>query len=129
VQPLLADARDPITVTTPINIEFDFWNNVEEIPINLSMHLYTMGGECVFNSSTASIALSKGLHKGVCEIPGNLLNDGVYTISMMVVGEASYPLFNFEELVSFEVLENRQESAWHGKWPGLVRPNLNFPLV
>jgi lipopolysaccharide transport system ATP-binding protein len=129
VQPLLANLLDPITVNTPVNIEFEFWNNVEDIPINLSMHLYTISGECVFNSSTASIALSKGLHKGVCEIPGNLLNDGIYTVSMMVVGEISYPLFNFEDMVSFEVLENRQESGWHGKWPGLVRPDLNFPLV
>ena len=47
---------------------------------------------------------------------------------MMVVGDTSYPLYNFEEFVSFEVTENRPASGWHGKWPGLLRPNLKFTM-
>ncbi len=120
--------EEPIRVDTPIDIEFEFWNRAGAIPINVSMHLYTIGGECVFNAASASLQLSEGLHKAVCHIPPDLLNDGIYTVSMMVVGESSYALFNFEDLVSFEVTENRQESGWHGKWPGLIRPKLNFTL-
>ncbi len=77
----------------------------------LSLHLFTMNSECVFNVGTPSMKLSTGLHGGVCEIPGNLLNDGIYTVSIMVVGEASYALYNFEDLVSFEVTEKRDGSS------------------
>ncbi|MEO7046385.1 MAG: ABC transporter ATP-binding protein [Ferruginibacter sp.] len=128
VCPLKSDKMEPITINTPINIVFEFWNYEEERPINLSFHLYTIAQECVFNVSTTSKKLSDGVHKGICHIPGNLLNDGVYTVSMMVVAEGSYPLYNFENVVSFEVNESRSISGWHGKWPGLVRPLLDFSL-
>jgi lipopolysaccharide transport system ATP-binding protein len=127
--PLLANVKDPITIHTAINVEFEFWNYVEDVPINLSLHLNGLNGECIFNVGTESRKLSKGLHKGICEIPANLLNDGIFNISMMVVGEVSYALFYFQELVSFEVIENRVGSLWHGKHPGFVRPHLNFNFI
>ncbi|RYD82614.1 MAG: ABC transporter ATP-binding protein [Sphingobacteriales bacterium] len=129
VIPAFNNIDGPITIYTPINIEFEFWNYTENIAINLSMHLYTINGECVFNVGSPAMKLSKGLHKGVCEIPANLLNDGVYTISMMVVGEGSYALYNFEDTVGFEVVEKRTGSNWHGKHPGFIRPQLTFTLV
>ena len=129
VLPGLSNIDEPITIHTPIIIEFEFWNYAEGVSINLSMHLYTINGECVFNVGSPATKLSKGLHKGVCEIPGNLLNDGLYTVSMMVVGEGAYALYNFEDTVSFEVTEKRAGSNWHGKHPGFVRPQLNFTLI
>ncbi len=127
--PRLVTIDEPITIHTPLDIEFEFWNYTEDVPINLSMHLYTMNNECVFNVGTVAKNLSIGLHKAVCEIPGNLLNDGIYSISMMVVAERSYALFNFEDKISFEVTENRKGSNWHGKHAGFVRPNLNFNFI
>lgn len=128
VCPVHENGSDNITVNTAINIEFEYWNFVDDKEINLSMHLYTISGECVFNSISQEKKLSIGLHKGVCKIPKQLLNDGVYSVSMMIVAEKSYPLYNFENLVSFEVNEEREASGWHGKWPGYVRPNLEFTL-
>lgn len=117
-----------ITVNTPINIEFEFWNFLIDKEVNLSLHLYTNIQECVFNIGTNPQFLSTGMYKGICHIPGNFLNDGIYTISMMIVGEQSYAVHDFQEAVSFEVIENRNASGWHGKWPGIVRPNLQFTL-
>lgn len=129
VVPKLANPNDPITIFTPIDIEFEFWNYVDDIPLNLSLHLFTIHAECIFNVGSSSVKLTKGLHKGICEIPANLLNDGIYSISMMVVGEASYSLYYFEDTVNFEVTEKREGSNWHGKHPGFVRPQLNFSLI
>lgn len=128
VCPRLENPGDNITVNTPIDIVFEFWNFNEDREINLSLHLYTIAQECVFNVGTQALKLSAGVHKGVCSIPGNLLNDGIYSVSMMIVGERSYPLFNYENSVSFEVYEKRDASGWHGKWPGFIRPTLNFTL-
>lgn len=129
VCPLYNKDVEIIDINTPINIEFEFWNYVTDREINLSLHLYTITEECVFNVGTTALYLSKGLYKGVCEIPAHFLNDGVYTVSMMVVAERSYALYNFEHEVSFEINEKRGPSGWHGKHQGFVRPELNFPLT
>jgi lipopolysaccharide transport system ATP-binding protein len=126
--PNFLNESNSITVNTPVNIEFEFWNYVTDKPINLSMHVYANDGVCVFNWGSESKYLTKGIQKGICRIPGSLLNSNVYIITMMIVAEASYPLFNFEEGILLEVHEDRIKSGWHGKWPGLLRPNLNFTL-
>lgn len=126
--PVLKNINDPITVNTDIDIEFEFWNNVTDKEINLSLMLYTMADECIFNVGTPAKILSAGVHSGVCRIPGKLLNDGTFKISMMIVGEKSYSLFFYENAVSFEVHESRELTGWHGKWSGYVRPQLDFKL-
>jgi lipopolysaccharide transport system ATP-binding protein len=129
VCPLFQKPTDTITVNTNINIEFEFWNYTIEKEINLVLHIYTMTDECVFACSTDPSFLNRGLIKAICEIPANLLNDGQYKISMLVVKERSYGLYFFDNVASFEVNEERESSGWHGKWPGLVRPKLNFKLL
>lgn len=129
VCPVLNNINDPITVNTDIDIEFEFWNYVTDKEINLSLLLYTMGDECIFNVGTTSKILSEGLHSGVCRIPGKLLNDGIYKISIMIVGGKSFSLFFYEDAVSFEVHESREPTGWHGKWIGYVRPDLDFKLA
>ncbi len=128
VCPLYKRDLEIIDINTPINIEFEFWNYVTDREINLSLHLYTVTEECVFNVGTAALNLIEGLYKGICEIPEHFLNDGVYTVSMMIVAERSYAVYNFEHEVSFEINEKREPSGWHGKHPGIVRPKLNFMM-
>jgi lipopolysaccharide transport system ATP-binding protein len=94
----------------------------------LSLVLNTIADECVFNVGTPAHYLSKGLHKGLCHIPANLLNDGIYKISMMIVGGKSYSIYYYQDILNFEVNENRESSGWHGKWIGIVRPKLDFTL-
>ena len=69
VLPIFTNNAEPITINTAINVEFDFWNYTEDIPINLSLHLFTVNSECVFNVGTSSLLLSKGLNKSICKIP------------------------------------------------------------
>jgi lipopolysaccharide transport system ATP-binding protein len=128
VCPVNKAPADSITIHTTLHIEIEFWNYVTDKEVNLSLVLNTLMDECVFSVATEARILTTGIHKGVCEIPGNLLNDGAYKISIMVVGEKSYSLFYFEDAVNFEVSENRAASGWHGNWIGMVRPNLHFTL-
>lgn len=128
VVPMLQSEDELLTVNTPVNIEFEFWNNIPGKLINLSLVLLTPTQECVFNVGTKASHLQQGLYKGICHIPGNLLNDGMYIVSMMVVGDRSSSLYYFENAVSFEVHEKREASAWHAKWIGIVRPQMEFSL-
>ncbi len=125
--PLLNKGESTITINTSINIEFDFWNINATGLINLSMALFSILDECVFATISNITPGVLGENNAVCTIPQNLLNDGQYYISMLVV-EDGEPVYNFENIVKFEVSENRQATAWHGKWPGIVRPKLDFKL-
>jgi lipopolysaccharide transport system ATP-binding protein len=72
--------------------------------------------------------LKKGEYSSTCLIPAELLNTGVFSISMMVVKDTSTPVFNFENVVTFEIEEEREATNWHGKLPGFVRPKLDFKI-
>jgi lipopolysaccharide transport system ATP-binding protein len=123
-----ADPHGVIYVDTPVKIHFEFWNFETSIPINLSLHVYNHLQECVFNVGTQSKTLGKGVYSGTCIIPENFLNDNFYQATMMVVGDSSYAIFNFDDPISFQVLEKREKSGWHGKHPGYIRPQLPFTL-
>lgn len=125
VCPIFNGSEEIITIHTPINIEFEFWNYVTDKEINLSLHIFTRTDECVFACVTEPQKLNIGIIKAKCQIPANLLNDGIYQISMMIVCDSD-ALYYYENEVNFEINENRKSSEWHGKWPGIVRPKLNF---
>lgn len=125
--PLFGNGGNHITIKSAVNIEFDFWNFIDGASINLSMSLNTHMEECVFVSASNVKYTKIGILSAVCSIPPNLLNDGIYYISMLVVADGQ-PIYNFQNIMSFEVNESRQASVWHGKWPGVVRPKLNFLL-
>lgn len=110
-----------LTVNTPFDIVTEFWCIEEGFAINVSMHLFDNNGSCIFNISTENKPLQDGLHKAVFHIPPNLMNDGLYYVSNMFVNNSSCHFFH-EHANSFEVVENRRNTGWHGKWNGAVRP-------
>lgn len=112
---------DSLTVKTPFDIVTEFWNLEEGFPINISMLLHDASGNLVFNIVTKYLPLKKGLHRSVFHIPGDLLNDGYYTVQNYFV-TAARVYFDHSNANSFEVAENRENSGWHGKWAGVVRP-------
>jgi lipopolysaccharide transport system ATP-binding protein len=111
-----------LTVKTPFDIVTEFWCLEEGFPINVSMHLYDINGICIFAVGTKNIPLSQGFHKAVFHIPANLMNDGIYYVNNMFVSNAQC-YFNHEYAHFFEIIEEREISAWHGKFPGAVRPS------
>ncbi len=116
-----------IDVRTPLKINFEFWNMLESAHLNLSIFLYKMTGECVFNIGSQAKTFSKGQINCLLEIPGNILNDGSYFISVMVVKDTSTPIFTIEDAINFDVADFREGTNWFGKWPGSIRP-INFPI-
>jgi lipopolysaccharide transport system ATP-binding protein len=128
---LLPDYQDNLShidVRTPMQVQFEFWNLVENAQLNLSLHLYSFTGECIFNVGTPSQPCAKGIISGTLDIPGHFLNDGSYVISIMIVKDTSSVLYNMEEALTFDVEDYRENVSWYGKWPGYIRPQLNFTL-
>jgi len=122
------DASNAITITSPIDIKIDFIL-LSGMNLNLSLLLCTAAGNIIFNVSTRMESLSKGNHTSILSIPGNFLNDDIYTINLIFVKDTVTHVYFIEDLLTFEVVEERRDGSWFGKWPGAVRPQLPFTLV
>jgi lipopolysaccharide transport system ATP-binding protein len=57
------------------------------------------------------------------------LNDDLYTINLLFVKDTSVILYRIDDLLTFEVVDGPREGNWYGKWPGAVRPDLEFSLT
>lgn len=126
--PNLSNPMDVVDIRTPILVRFKIQNYCDGIELMAGLHLFTLSDECIFDVCTKSDFYGQGIIEGECSIPGNLLNDGSYYISLIFVKDTSQELFYFEECLHFDVEDYRGEIKWFGKWMGSVRPQLPFTL-
>jgi lipopolysaccharide transport system ATP-binding protein len=117
-----------ITVQTPIQLDVEFWCLQEDFDINVNVRLLTGNGECVFDLGSPTIKAEKGVLALIDVIPGNLLNNSSYSISLTVVKNNSSPIFEFSECISFEVEDIRDGIYYFGTWPGIIRPPVDSLL-
>jgi lipopolysaccharide transport system ATP-binding protein len=114
-----------ITIDTPLKLDFAF-NNFIPAKLNFSIHVFNHEGVCVFNTVSPAAKYKKGIVSGTCHIPANFLNDGLYRVMLMIVEDQSHSIFQLDDSLSFEVVENEREGNWYGKWAGIVRPALKW---
>jgi lipopolysaccharide transport system ATP-binding protein len=122
----LTDPGEPITVHTPLQIEFTYWNYMPNAALNVSMLLNNLEEVCVFNVGSGFACLPAGLIRHTLEIPGDFLNVGSYYVNMMIVKDASVGILYQNNVVAFEVVEGEVQGNWYGQWPGAVRPKLKW---
>jgi lipopolysaccharide transport system ATP-binding protein len=121
----LEDAsQELIRVDMPFTLSFCI-HSKREVTINLSPHFSSMGGEVIFAAPSPQQKLGAGDNWFVCSMPANFLNDGVYSVQVMIVSDSTAIQVVNDALV-FEVHDSPRNGAWHGKWPGVVRPLLKW---
>lgn len=128
LEPKLFEDQAYLDIRNSFSLHFEFWNLLKGANLNLSLHIFSATGDCILNIATPVKVLNDGIITGKLEFPGNYFNDGTYTISLMVVKDQTIVLYNFENLINFEIADYRENVAWYGKWPGYVRPNFPFSL-
>jgi lipopolysaccharide transport system ATP-binding protein len=123
-------AEDPlhITVADPFDLEVTFSHCNHETRLNISLHVHTLEGVCVFNSISPARTLPAGQMVATCRVPGNFLNDGYYRVDVRLVKDTSVVMLGQPEAILFEVYDVPREQSWYGKWPGVVRPTLEWEL-
>lgn len=133
VRPVNGSAGDAITIQTPFVLEFEYWNRVPGARLNLSLHVYNEQGITVFNSFPVREPVwhgrpfPNGLFRSSCYIPGNLLNEGVHRVLLLVVEDQGIVIFSMSDALIFNVLDSvERRGNWHGKWEGAVRPDLEW---
>ena len=115
-----------LTINSGFSIDFEFLLNGDYPELNYSLNLYSVSGEHIFNSQSVSFAAIKGILHASCNIPPNLMNNGDYTVSVLVVSKGSICLYHFQNVISFEVFDDRKNEKWFGEIGGAVRPKLNW---
>jgi lipopolysaccharide transport system ATP-binding protein len=133
VRPEHGAAADPITVRTPIVLEAEYWNLEPGARLNISLLLLDEQGVVIFNTGPVNEPVwhgrpfPTGLFRSICQVPGDLLNDGRYRVLLLVVKNEKFHVYRHEDGVIFDVHESSDRpGAWHGKLPGVVRPNLRW---
>src|SRR6202035_1782674 len=108
-------------VRTPITFETEFWNLKDGVVLNLSFHLNKFDGSTIFNIGTPQMECNKGIYRGSFIIPGNFLNNGLYSVTLMIIkGNTDY--YSFEDCLNFEIEDYREGTTWFGNWKGAIRP-------
>ncbi|MDR3742176.1 MAG: ABC transporter ATP-binding protein [Terracidiphilus sp.] len=129
VRPQHAEDRDRITVRTPILVEFEYWSAVEHAPLNLVAQVSNEHGIDVFTTANFNAPeLPKGLTRSSFLIPGDLMNNGTYRVTLIaLLGMQSY-VTEWNDVVTFEVYDSASElrGAYHDELPGAVRPHLEW---
>jgi len=115
---------DPISVHTPLRIEFTYWNYLPDAILNVSMVLTNMEEVCVLASPSDFAPRPGGLIRHTVEIPGDFLNTGSYYLNLIVVKDASTGILFQNNVAAFEVVEGEIVGNWYGRPPGTVRPKL-----
>lgn len=133
VRPLERGAGDEINVRTPFAIEFEYWNLKPQARLNLSLVVYTEDGTMAFATGPRGEPVwngkpfPEGLFRSVCYVPGDLLNDGIHRLLLLVVENRSVVIYRHEDVLTFEVKEDiSMRDGWLGDWPGATRPMLRW---
>ncbi|MCB0754884.1 MAG: ABC transporter ATP-binding protein [Flavobacteriales bacterium] len=121
----------PIYAGDEFAVRFKFNLNLSSKDlINLSVNLFHLSGQIIFNSVSDSIQADKG--NLVCEmiVPKNLMNNGLFRLMVMVAQDRSRLLFKMDEALTFEIHDRRDENEkWFGDMTDhIIRPVLNWNM-
>jgi len=130
VRPENGCASDPITILTPFVMEFECWNLEPDASLNLSLHLYDEQGILVFQTAPINEPVWYGRHfptglfRSVCHVPGDLLNDGMHRLRLLVASDQNL-VIDQDDILTFNVYDSTERrGGYHGKIPGVIRPQL-----
>ncbi len=129
------EVSSDVDIQKDIMVEIEYWNLKPETKLHVSIHLLSsMGVEVLASANMPSANLicdswfgkhyPSGLFRTTCVLPGNFLNEGRYSINVILLSTASIELF-LQDALAFTVHETgamRQE--YTGGWLGVVRPKL-----
>jgi lipopolysaccharide transport system ATP-binding protein len=128
------EGSDEPTTSEPIDLVFGFWNLKDGNPITLHAVILSDEGNPLFRIvATPDLPgggqpLSQGAWKARCRIPGHFLNCGFHRVQLQVSRGRQEVFLTLDNLLRFEMREDRDDAAWSGYWPGAILPSLDWSL-
>jgi lipopolysaccharide transport system ATP-binding protein len=125
---------EEITVRTPLVLEFDVWNEDPAAHVTVSIAVYNGQDLLLFDvcppldPDWREHPSPAGLLRTLCHIPGDLLNDGLHRVSLIVLRDHR-PVIREPEALVFTVQDTTDErDGWYGHWPGAIRPAFRWEV-
>jgi lipopolysaccharide transport system ATP-binding protein len=127
--------RSAFEIREPIRIEVEFWALDPGHPFMPILLIHNENGVCVLESAAnhdpayTGKARKKGIYRSVCHIPGNLFNEGMFHVDVLVRVLVPRRYFVRESnLLSFRVQDSGSGKSVKGEftkpWSGVVAPLL-----
>lgn len=113
-------------ISDEISIHFSFWNFSDEQETHLAFDLIDLHEQVVFGSGFKFRKDANNVCSAACQIPANLMNDGIYSLNLYFNSAEMRPLYHAENILSFEVADKERNYAYYGKVNGAVRPKLTW---
>jgi len=116
-----------VTIRTPLALDFEYSILKAGIHLALIASVYNEEGVMVFSTDARLTGLAEGTYKSTCQIPGDLLNAGMYSVSVTFARDDAFALFEVSDAIAFEVEDSTYgRGSWYDRWPGAVRPVLQW---
>ncbi len=132
VRPSDGSPSDPITLHTPCVIEFEYWNNRSDVYLHPTFFLYNEQGILIcstgptFFSDWRERTFPTGLIRSWCNIPGDLLNNGIHRVSVHLA-KNDQTLYRKDDALTFDVQDTAEKrDGWYGEWKGAIRPMFDW---
>jgi lipopolysaccharide transport system ATP-binding protein len=132
LRPVNSPVSDPLTVHTPLVLEFEYWNFDPAAFVSVSFGLYNEHDILLFDICPPldphwrQNPSPVGLLRTGCHIPGDLLNNGFHRVALILLRNY-VPVIKEPEALIFNIQDTLDErDGWYGPWPGAIRPMLKW---
>ncbi len=117
-----------LTRDSPLTIAFDVFVIVDRLLFNVSVHVNHVSGVCAFNTYSMPQRMTPGAHRFAFRIPARFLNEGRYSLDVLLVRDAGTIVDRVENALSFTIHDSERPEGWYGQFPGVVRPDLVWDI-
>jgi len=128
-----------IDIRKPVLLEIEYWNLQSKVRPTAVFHVLNEDGARLFatnefnNTAWRERPLKPGLVRATCRIPGNFLAEGIFSVLAAVVTYNPDVIHAIElDAVSFQIVDQSDGDGVRGntggKWPGLIRPMLEWEV-
>jgi lipopolysaccharide transport system ATP-binding protein len=128
------EGHDSPATSDAIDLQFEFWNLKDGNPVALHAVILTDEGVPQFrivatpDQPGGGQALSAGSWSARCRIPARFLNCGFHRVQLQVTRGRQEVFLTLDNLLRFEMREDRDDPTWSGYWPGAVLPSLDWKV-
>jgi lipopolysaccharide transport system ATP-binding protein len=134
IRPQSGVPTDSITMATPICVEVEYWNLAADAHAGIRLRFLTDQQVIAFSGASSELSLVKdsqptptGLYRSTCFVPGDLLNEGMHSVLLLVIHNGARAVFRMDEALKFEVLNTGSRPGFrYSRELGAVRPLLDW---
>jgi len=134
ITPANGEPGDQITMETSAEVAVELWNRVPDARMLVGWRFHTERQEIAFTTISnesqdgfAGEVLDEGLHRWVCRLPGDLLNEGGYRLNLFVYQDRGKVIYRMDDALSFDVVNMGNRPGYrYSREPGVVRPLLEW---